>query len=72
LWIRIDTFESKTGEKMHPIRAEVPEPLDESAADELEALLLEGLHSGPATPFTPDDWDDIRRDVHKFRKSVSV
>ena len=29
----------------------------------LEELLLEGLNSGPATPMTAADWDDIRRQV---------
>jgi len=29
---------------------------------ELESLLLEGLHSGPATNLTEQDWQDIRRD----------
>ncbi len=27
---------------------------------ELEALLLEGINSGPATPMTRQDWDDIK------------
>jgi antitoxin ParD1/3/4 len=28
----------------------------------VEALLIEGLDSGPATPLTPDDWDEIERE----------
>lgn len=35
----------------------VAEPYDE----ELEKLLLEGLDSGPATPMTKADWDEIRQ-----------
>ena len=31
------------------------------AQERLEALLLEGLESGPATAMTDDDWDDLRR-----------
>jgi hypothetical protein len=31
----------------------------------LEALTLEALASGPATPMTQDDWDYIRRTVHE-------
>ena len=31
----------------------------------LEALLLEGLDSGEATPMTDDDWAEIRRTVKK-------
>ena len=25
----------------------------------IEALLVEGLDSGPSTPMTPEDWDEI-------------
>jgi antitoxin ParD1/3/4 len=28
----------------------------------IEALLIEGLDSGPSTPMTSDDWDDIERE----------
>ena len=31
----------------------------------LQALLLEGLQSGEATEFTPEDWADLRRRVHE-------
>jgi hypothetical protein len=31
--------------------------------DDLEAKLLEGLESGPATEMTSQDWDDIQREV---------
>ena len=27
----------------------------------IEALLIEGLDSGPSTPMTPEDWDEIER-----------
>lgn len=30
---------------------------------EIERLALEGLHSGPMTPFTKQDWEDIRGQV---------
>ena len=41
----------------------------------IEALLIEGLDSGPATPMTSDDWDEIEREgqriiaARKARKS---
>jgi antitoxin ParD1/3/4 len=38
------------------------------AQERLEALLLEGLASGPATPMTDEDWADIRRQVHERLK----
>ena len=30
---------------------------------EIREKLLEAVHSGPATPMTRQDWDDIRREV---------
>lgn len=41
------------------------------AQGRLDALLQEGLDSGPATPMTPQDWGDIRREVQR-RTSVAV
>jgi len=35
------------------------------AQSQLEARLLEGLNSGPATEMTADDWDYIRQEVRK-------
>jgi antitoxin ParD1/3/4 len=35
------------------------------ARERLEQLLLEGIESGPATPMTPQDWDDLRRRVEQ-------
>ena len=28
----------------------------------IDAALVEGIESGPSTPMTPQDWDDIRRE----------
>ncbi|AGA27527.1 type II toxin-antitoxin system ParD family antitoxin [Singulisphaera acidiphila] len=30
--------------------------------ERIEALLIEGLDSGPSTPMTTQDWDDIERE----------
>lgn len=35
------------------------------AQERLEALLLEGLDSGSATPMTAGDWEDIRQAVRE-------
>jgi len=32
----------------------------------IEALLIEGLNSGPSTPMTPEDWDEIERDGRRI------
>lgn len=38
---------------------------ERKAQDRLEALLLEGLASGQATPMTAQDWQDIRQAVRE-------
>lgn len=35
------------------------------ARENLERLLLEGIESGPATPMTRRDWDDLRLRVRQ-------
>ena len=35
-------------------------------AKRVEALLIEGLESGPSTPMTPEDWDDIEREGQRI------
>jgi antitoxin ParD1/3/4 len=40
-----------------------PEHLTVRSQEELDATLLEGLESGPATEMTSQDWDDIQREV---------
>ena len=32
----------------------------------VESLLLEGLDSGPSTPMTSDDWDEIEREGQRL------
>ena len=34
-----------------------------AAQEQLETLLLEGLNSGPASPMTDEDYDEIRSNV---------
>jgi antitoxin ParD1/3/4 len=48
------------------MRALIREAQERAARRErVDALLLEGLDSGPATPFTKADWEAIRREVHQ-------
>lgn len=42
---------------------------DQARKTRLEALALEGINSGPATPMTGEDWDTIRAAVrHNLSK----
>jgi|HubBroStandDraft_1064217.scaffolds.fasta_scaffold401138_1 antitoxin ParD1/3/4 len=44
----------------------------QKARDRVEALLLEGLESGPATEMTDDDWADIRNEgLSRMKKRPS-
>ena len=46
------------------MRALIRETQERAARRErVDALLLEGLDSGPATPMTGGDWEAIRREV---------
>jgi antitoxin ParD1/3/4 len=47
------------------IRALIREDRKRRAERKLEALLLEGLESGPAAEVTAADWEDIRRQVRR-------
>ena len=39
----------------------------QAAKERLEKLLLEGLDSGPATPLTRKDWEDLHGELEKRR-----
>src|SRR5947209_6081026 len=41
--------------------ASVPQEVVDRRQREIEALLIEGLDSGPATPMTAEDWQALRR-----------
>lgn len=45
------------------VRALIREAQKRRAKQELEEKLREALLSGPATPMTRDDWDDLERRV---------
>ncbi len=39
------------------------------AKEELEALIMEGINSGPSTPMTKADWDQLREDIREAAQS---
>lgn len=47
------------------IRELVRQDQKRDAEAKLESLLLEGLNSGPATPWTKEDWQAIRLEARK-------
>jgi antitoxin ParD1/3/4 len=40
--------------------------LEHTEAAQVESLLLEGLDSGPSTPMTSRDWDEIEREGQRI------
>jgi len=47
------------------VRGLIRDAQKRQAQAELEAKLLEGLNSGPATPMTAQDWEDMRQRLHR-------
>ncbi len=45
------------------LRALIREAQKRRARQDLEARLREAMESGPATPMTRDDWDELERNV---------
>ena len=46
------------------MRSLVREQQRQEAQDRLDALLLEGLDSGPAIPVTPEYWSNLKARLH--------
>lgn len=50
----------------------VREAKEREAEERLEKLLLEGLDSGPATPMTVEDWEEIKqRGLNRIHQAQS-
>jgi antitoxin ParD1/3/4 len=64
-FIEREVAEGGHGDASEYIYKLLQEEQKKKAREKVEALLLEGLQSGPATPMTAQDWEDIRREVHE-------
>ena len=47
------------------VRALIREDMKRREEEKLDALLMEGINSGPAEPMTAKDWADIRADLEE-------
>ena len=47
------------------VRALIREDMKRRAEEKLDALLMEGINSGPAEPMTAKDWADIRANLEE-------
>jgi chromatin segregation and condensation protein Rec8/ScpA/Scc1 (kleisin family) len=48
------------------LRREQQQEHDQGERDRVEALLLQGLESGPASPMTAEDWDAVEREAQQL------
>lgn len=42
------------------------------AREELEALIMEGINSGPSTPMTKADWDRLHQDIREAAQAKKL
>jgi antitoxin ParD1/3/4 len=64
-WIEQQVVLRGFGTASEYIRQVLREELERETRRRIDAALLEGLASGPATPMTAADWKDIRREGRK-------
>jgi antitoxin ParD1/3/4 len=61
-------FQSQISTGQYPTASDYIQALikeDQARQTRLETLALEGIHSGPSSPMTPDDWAQIRATVRQ-------
>jgi len=66
-WILARVAEGGFSSASDYVRSLIREDQKRSADQQLETLLLEGL-KGPRSKMTPEDWQDIRRDLQERLK----
>jgi antitoxin ParD1/3/4 len=54
------------------LRALIREAQKRQAKQALEAKFREAMESGPATPMTPDDWQQLERNVWERHRQVQA
>jgi antitoxin ParD1/3/4 len=47
------------------VRSLIRADQERTARESLETEILRGLQSGDSTPMTPEDWEEIRREVRR-------
>ncbi len=62
-WVEAQVKGGSYGNVSEYIRELIRQDQKRRAEERLEALLLEGLHSGNAGPMTRKDWDELKRKV---------
>jgi antitoxin ParD1/3/4 len=64
-WIADRVSEGHYASASEYVRELVRQDREQRSADRVDALLLEGLDSGPSKPFTARDWKRIRAQMER-------
>lgn len=64
-FIEAEVTAGSHGTAAHYVQALVEDAKKRKSIEKLEALLEEGLQSGPATEWTEQDWEDISREIEE-------
>jgi len=64
-WIETQVKRGRYGNASEYMRELIRRDQEQQAQERLEALLLEGIGSGTASPLTKQDWVELRADVAK-------
>lgn len=64
-WVEKQVAKHGFGTASEYVRQLLREEQKRQAQAKLEGMLVDGFDSGPATPMTRQDWDDVRREGRK-------
>jgi len=64
-WVEAQIKGGRYGNASEYLRELIRRDQERQAQERLEQLLLDGVRSGPASPLTKKDWEDVRAAVAK-------
>ena len=67
-WVEAQIKGGRYGNASEYLRELIRRDQERQAQERLENLLLDGVRSGPASPLTKKDWEDVRAEVTKRLK----
>ena len=62
-FVEAQVAEGRYGSASEFIQTLIEESQKQKAREKVETLLQEGLNSGPATPMTREDWEELKQRV---------
>jgi antitoxin ParD1/3/4 len=64
-YVRERAAQAAHGDPGDYVRALIAEDMRQREEERIDALLMEGINSGPAEPMTQEDWDYIRAELEE-------